>query len=172
MLLLQMRRNKPYTFLLFIFLLTGHAGLTQEICNNWIDDDADGLVDLHDPDCQCHFLVTDNLLRNGSFEQYDHCPINYTYTSDYQIATYWQYGSKMNETKYYHNFHCSYDSLQIMLYQPPTLPIPDGQGFVSISITTGSCLGMDILKRKIFSRQQMQIVQVIDMVVEESRAVS
>jgi len=127
-----MRRNQPYKLLLFTFLFTGHAGITQEICNNGIDDDADGLVDLHDPDCQCHFLVTDNLLRNGSFESYDHCPMNYTYISDYKIATYWQYGSRMNEAKYYHNFNCSYDSLQVMLYEPPTLPLPDGKGFISI----------------------------------------
>ena len=127
-----MHRDRPYTILLLIFLLIASAGLTQEICNNGIDDDGDGLVDLHDADCQCHFVVTDNLLQNGSFELYDHCPINYTYVSDYKIATYWQYGSKMNEAKYYHNLNCSYDSLQVMLYQPPTLPLPDGQGFVSI----------------------------------------
>ena len=128
-----MRCKHPYKFVLFIFLLTGYAGLTQEICNNGIDDDGDGLVDLHDPDCQCHFIVTDNLLQNGSFELYDHCPVNYTYISDFKIATYWQFGSKMNEAEYYHNLNCSYDSTQIMLYMPPELPVPDGQGFISIS---------------------------------------
>ena len=39
----HMHCNQPYKFLLFIFLLTGYAGLTQEICNNGIDDDNDGL---------------------------------------------------------------------------------------------------------------------------------
>ena len=125
--------NHSYNLLLSIFLLTGYAGLTQEICNNGIDDDGDGLVDLHDPDCQCHFIVTDNLLQNGSFELYDHCPVNYTYISDSKIATYWQFGSKMNEAEYYHNLNCSFDSLQIMLHMPPALPMPDGQGFISIS---------------------------------------
>jgi len=127
-----MNRKYPYRFLLFIFLLYGHAVLTQEICNNGIDDDSDGLVDLRDPDCQCHFVVTDNLLRNGSFELYDHCPVNYTYISDSKIATYWQYGSRMNEAEYYHNLTCSFDSLTIMLHMPPALPLPDGAGFVSI----------------------------------------
>jgi len=120
-----MNRKYPYRFLLFIFLLHGHAVLAQEICNNGVDDDSDGLVDLHDPDCQCHFVVTDNLLRNGSFELYDHCPVNYTYISDSKIATYWQYGSRMNEAEYYHNLTCSFASLTIMLHMPPALPLPD-----------------------------------------------
>jgi len=64
----QMNRKYPYRLLLFMFLLHGQTLLAQEICNNGIDDDSDGLVDLRDPDCQCHFVVTDNLLRNGSFE--------------------------------------------------------------------------------------------------------
>ena len=130
--LMQMDRKYPYRFLLFIFLLHGHAVLAQEICNNGIDDDSDGLVDLHDPDCQCHFVVTDNLLQNGSFELYDHCPVNYTYISDSKIATYWQYGSLMNEAEYYHNLTCSFDSSTIMVHMPPVLPLPDGEGFVSI----------------------------------------
>ena len=127
-----MIRNQSYKLLLFTFLLAGYTGLAQELCNNGVDDDSDGLVDLRDPDCQCHFAVTNNLLQNGSFELYDYCPLNYTYIADSKIATYWQYGSLMNEAKYYHNLSCSYDSLQVMLYMPPALPIPDGQAFVSI----------------------------------------
>jgi gliding motility-associated-like protein len=126
-----MCRNHSY-ILAFVFLLTGFTGSAQEICNNSIDDDSDGLIDLRDPDCQCHFIVTDNLLQNGSFELYDHCPVTYTYVSDYKIASYWQFGSKMNEAEYYHNFSCSYDSMQIMVHMAPTLPLPDGQGFISI----------------------------------------
>ena len=37
---------------------------SQEICNNAMDDDGDGLIDLKDPDCDCS-----NLLRNGDFEE-------------------------------------------------------------------------------------------------------
>ena len=67
-------------------LLINHACLSQEICNNGIDDDGDGLIDLQDPDCQCHFTVSNNLLLNGSFELYNHCPIVYTYDSNYNAA--------------------------------------------------------------------------------------
>jgi gliding motility-associated-like protein len=130
---MSMHRRYIHSLLLCIFLLAGFRGLTQEICTNGIDDDGDGLVDLYDPDCQCHFIVTDNLLQNGSFELYDHCPVNYTYISDSRIATYWQYGSLMNEAEFYHNLNCSYDSLLTMLHMPPALPLPNGSAFISIS---------------------------------------
>src|SRR5215470_4342327 len=118
---MQMAKCICRLIIMCILLASGFTTVAQEICNNGIDDDGDGLVDLHDPDCQCHFIVTNNLLQNGSFELYDHCPVNYTYISDSKIATYWQYGSLMNEAEYYHNFSCSYDSLQITLHMPPAL---------------------------------------------------
>jgi len=31
--------------------------LAQEVCNNAIDDDADGLVDLNDPECPCSAVL-------------------------------------------------------------------------------------------------------------------
>jgi gliding motility-associated-like protein len=118
--------------LLSNFLLINHTGLSQEICNNGIDDDGDGLIDLQDPDCQCHFTVSNNLLLNGSFELYNHCPVVYTYDSNYNAAKFWQYGTSTAEADYYHNLHCSYDSAQIMLRMPPALPLPDGSAFISI----------------------------------------
>jgi gliding motility-associated-like protein len=124
--------------LLGILFLSGVSGVAQEICNNSVDDDRDGLIDLHDPDCQCRFIVTDNLLQNGSFELYDHCPVIYTYDSTYNVAAYWQYGTytNINEADYYHNLNCSYDSGQVMLHMPPKLPLPDGQGFISVLNST------------------------------------
>jgi len=120
--------------LLFVLLMTNTNICAQEICNNSKDDDGDGLIDLHDPDCQCHFTVTGNLLQNGSFESYDHCPITYTYINDHNIADYWNYGSytNINLTDFYHNLHCSYDSGQFMLKMPPVLPFPQGDAFISI----------------------------------------
>jgi len=41
-----MIRNQSYKLLLFTFLLAGYTGLAQELCNNGVDDDSDGLVDL------------------------------------------------------------------------------------------------------------------------------
>jgi len=125
----------PYKYccLLFFCLLVSYT-YAQEICNNAKDDDNDGFIDLHDPDCQCHFTVAGNLLQNGSFESFDHCPVNYIYSSDHNIADYWEYGSYTNTslTDFYHNLRCSYDSSQFMLMMPPSLPLPNGTGFISI----------------------------------------
>src|SRR5204863_4638744 len=89
---------KTITAFVFLFLLLiAHTNIcAQEICNNGKDDDGDGLIDLHDPDCQCHFNVTDNLLQNASFESFDHCPITYLYVDDHNNIDYWDVGSYVN----------------------------------------------------------------------------
>ena len=48
----------------------------QEICDNGIDDDGNGLVDLNDTlACPCSLLPPPtNLISNGSFEQHNCCP--------------------------------------------------------------------------------------------------
>ncbi|OAV44070.1 gliding motility-associated C-terminal domain-containing protein [Lewinella sp. 4G2] len=53
-------------------LLIGSQAYAQEICDNGIDDDGDGLVDLNDvSDCACTLLSqTPSLLPNPSFEEY------------------------------------------------------------------------------------------------------
>jgi len=127
-----MLRKYIQALTLCMSFIAGDACIAQEICNNGIDDDGDGLIDLQDPDCQCHFIVTDNLLLNGSFELYDHCPVVYTYNANYKIADFWQYGAYYNEADYYHNLDCSYDSAQVMLHMPPKMPLPDGKGFISL----------------------------------------
>lgn len=129
-----MCRNVQIKLLLaLLFLITGIRGSAQEICDNGKDDDGDGRVDLKDPDCACNFRVTGNLLRNGSFEAFKHCP-EYSYERDSGIADFWEYGTytNNNETNYYHTLPCSYDWSQVALYQPPAMPLPDGKAFVSI----------------------------------------
>ncbi|MGN6800820.1 MAG: hypothetical protein ACTHJN_02875, partial [Ginsengibacter sp.] len=97
------------------------AGFSQEICNNSKDDDGDGLIDLQDPDCQCHFNVKGNLLQNASFEDFKNCPTNYSYINDFDIVKNWRYANytNYNDAEFYHNFKCSYDSAEVMLYIPP-----------------------------------------------------
>ena len=48
----------------------------QEICNNAIDDDNDGLVDLNDDDCECATFIPTSLIPNPSFEEMSCCPDN------------------------------------------------------------------------------------------------
>ena len=117
-----------------MLLLTSYSSFSQEICNNGKDDDGDGLIDLQDPDCQCHFNVSGNILKNGSFELHKNCPTNYSYDQDHAIVDFWQYGNYTsgNLAEYYHNFNCPYDSAQVMLFMPPQLPLPDGKAFMAI----------------------------------------
>src|SRR4051812_1018209 len=128
-------RYKHFSFILFILLMmTSYKSMAQEICNNGMDDDNDGLIDLFDPDCQCHFTVSANLLLNGSFESYINCPLTYIYDSEHNIALNWEFSSytNINEANFYHNLHCTDDSAQVMSHMKPALPLPHGSGFMSI----------------------------------------
>lgn len=67
-------------FLFLFALVTGLGAVAQEICDNAIDDDGDGLVDLNDSlECSCgRTIVMDNtvasIIPNPSFEAYDALP--------------------------------------------------------------------------------------------------
>ena len=65
-------------FMSLIGLDTDHRELSRvsmpEICDNAIDDDMDGLIDLNDPDCSCNDLVLDYFIPNPSFEDTLCCP--------------------------------------------------------------------------------------------------
>ena len=66
------------TCLLFFLLLFSVAVNAQEDCNNGIDDDGDGLIDLNDPECVCGFGPAPepvaSIIPNPSFEDYSECP--------------------------------------------------------------------------------------------------
>jgi len=64
-------RNCLACFIL-LFSVALHA---QENCNNGIDDDGDGLIDLNDPECICNMgAVIPSIIPNPSFEDYTTCP--------------------------------------------------------------------------------------------------
>ena len=100
----------------------------QEICNNGIDDDANGLIDLNDPACPCTTLLaadgTTSYIRNHSFEDRVCCPTGYVtpisppYLS---CATGWQQATSAT-SDYFHN--CGY--MPSFIPQP----LPDGDGCV------------------------------------------
>jgi gliding motility-associated-like protein len=122
-----------YFFLGCLLCLSSVHSFCQENCVNGKDDDSDGLIDLKDPNCQCRYTVKDNLLQNGSFESFLHCP-GYTYDNDFNVIDYWRFGTytNMSEANYYHNFTCPADVNLLMRYIPPALPLPQGAGFVAI----------------------------------------
>lgn len=65
-------------FIVSAFLLLVGALQAQEICDNGIDDDGDGAIDLNDSECACDGIVSAfpsvNVIPNGSFEDFDCCP--------------------------------------------------------------------------------------------------
>ena len=117
----------------------------QEICNNGIDDDGDGLIDLNDPDCPCSTLVAaDGLpsyIRNHSFEDRMCCPLGFVsppFTPPWlSCASGWQQATG-STSDYFHE--CGYSPAGF------NLPPPDGDGAVGFYVMTdykeyvGTCL--------------------------------
>lgn len=105
----------------------------QEICNNAIDDDGDGLIDLNDDECICQgFGGSSNvssLIPNSSFEDRSCCPSGY---SQLNCADTWIQAS--NPTSDYWNTcgqaGSGYDG-------GASLPPPDGTGFVGFINMSG-----------------------------------
>ena len=50
--------------------------MAQEVCDNAIDDDGDGLVDYNDDECKCDGTVPTSLIPNPSFEELTCCPVS------------------------------------------------------------------------------------------------
>lgn len=63
---------------IYLVLAIGLSGplLAQEICQNGIDDDLDGSIDMADPDCLCYNATAypASLISNSSFEEMANCP--------------------------------------------------------------------------------------------------
>jgi len=104
--------------LLFIFLFFSIFCYSQENCNNGIDDDGDGKIDLNDEDCICNNTIS--ILQNSSFEEKTRCPQNY---DDISTATYWTKGTIPSPD--YLNKDCN---LYNTIYSKNLQNFPDGKG--------------------------------------------
>ena len=93
--------------------------LGGEICDNAVDDDGDGLVDLNDPECDCPVLEPTSLIPNPSFEDMNCCPSS---RSQLACADTWIQAS-VPTTDYLHT--CDWLGWPDF---PPPLPFPDGEG--------------------------------------------
>ena len=100
----------------------------QEICNNGIDDDGNGLIDLNDPACPCSTLIAPanlpSYIRNHSFEERSCCP--YGFVSAFSppwldCATGWHQATSATS-----------DYFNMSGYAPAGMPLPppDGDGAV------------------------------------------
>ena len=116
--------------LFFFFSFYVYAINAQEICTNSIDDDADGLIDLNDPDCKCNgitdqIFVPSSLIPNPSFEDYNCCP---TGIGQLSCAKNWIQAS-IATSDYYHT--CGNFTRDPRRGAPP-LPLPAGNGYIGI----------------------------------------
>lgn len=108
--------------LLLLFIIFSSISYSQENCDNGIDDDSDGKIDLNDPDCICTNFTTTSLLQNHSFEEKTICPQGY---DDIPTAHHWSKGTIPSPD--YLNKDCSILS---GIYNKNLQNFPDGKGIV------------------------------------------
>jgi gliding motility-associated-like protein len=110
--------------ILFLFLSCATALVAQEICDNGIDDDLDGLVDLNDSaDCKCDLVRSysiPSLVPNASFEAKYSCPVR---LSQLDLLVAWSQASRATSDFF---DTCGYTSY----FKNPPNPLPDGSGYV------------------------------------------
>ncbi len=96
-----------------------------EICDNAIDDDGDGQIDLNDSDCECIVIEPESLIPNPSFEDVNCCPGE---QSELNCAAGWIQAS-FPTTDFIHT--CGWMGWDNESDQfPPPQPFPDGEGIV------------------------------------------
>jgi gliding motility-associated-like protein len=110
------------TLLYLILFFSIPSVFAQEICDNGIDDDADGLIDLNDvADCDCSIGGSpSSLIPNPSFETFACCPSFHTQLG---CATGWEQAT-IGSSDYFNQ--CDYSYLDSWADDPS--PYPDGNG--------------------------------------------
>ncbi|MBK9758814.1 MAG: PKD domain-containing protein [Flavobacteriales bacterium] len=112
-----MQYNATRWLLAFAFLGTLAAN-AQEVCDNGVDDDGDGLIDLNDGgECICDAVLgggVTSILPNASFEDYDCLPTSY---SQLNCADGWDQATNSTSDYFYSGS-----------YMPPWIeqPLPGG----------------------------------------------
>ncbi len=127
-----MKHRYTKLFFMLVLLSCGWTIQAQEICDNGMDDDSDGLIDLNDPECVCHEIVaflSPDILSNGSFEKMDCCPTNF---SQFECVQDWQLGNWAT-SDYLHSCGFILSGVQA----GGLVPFPDGEGIAGIIISKG-----------------------------------
>ncbi len=101
-----------------------------EICNNSIDDDGDGLIDIQDTDCDCDQILPSGLIPNESFEENDCIPFTETNPSNYpEIECLIDWIQAAPTSDYFHVDGMTFPGWIFPNPIPPS-PIPDGKGYL------------------------------------------
>lgn len=119
--------KRKLILILIIFLSATCYTFSQEICDNGLDDDSDGFIDLNDPDCKClgikdSLFIPSSLIPNPSFEDFVCCPSG---LAQLNCSKNWIQASRAT-SDYYHT--CGFRS-DPMRGNPPQ-PLPAGNGYV------------------------------------------
>ena len=133
--------------LVFLFALFLVPLLAQEVCDNGVDDDGDGLIDLQDEECICEGILgggdLTQLIPNPSFEDFLCCPSGF---AQMNCVDGWQQGSSAT-TDYMHT--CGF--ILPAVIDVGLVPFPGGAGVVGAVFSDGwkeylaSCLN-DVLE--------------------------
>lgn len=126
----------------------GHTNaFMEEVCDNGVDDDMDGLIDLLDPDCQCPLSTPSSLIPNPSFEELQCCPDE---PSQLHCAEGWIQASEATTDLLNSCGFIEVELLQKTVTVIAPRPFPDGQtvvGFLNGVVSnpqwkeyTGACL--------------------------------
>ena len=111
--------------LICLLIIGANSLQAQEICDNGIDDDGDGFVDLNDEeDCFCNSLIESSLIPNPSFEEMSCCP---NANEMLNCAESWIQASEAT-SDYVHICEGYLGNTSIPAVAP--LPFPDGEGGV------------------------------------------
>lgn len=97
--------------------------LSLEVCDNALDDDNDGLIDLNDPECACKRIDFESMIPNPSFESNSCCP---TEEAQMECVDSWDQAS-LATTDYMNE--CGWTDRT--LFAPPR-PLPHGAGLLRI----------------------------------------
>ncbi len=109
--------------LVFIVFLFATKVFSQENCNNAVDDDGDGLIDLNDTDCNCSNTSLTSLFPNPSFETFSYCPSG---NSELNVAVPWEQATYAT-TDF---FHTCYPNLTYPITAFGLQDFPNGNGAV------------------------------------------
>lgn len=131
-------QSAPLSSIIILFFTLFTIPIFAEICDNGIDDDGDGLIDLNDPDCNCSGVPTTQVpfaLPNPSFESKNCCPDAHSQMSC--VDDWYMVGG----TSDYFNT-CDFSTMAPFATAQPPL---DGDGFVGFFDRTsneyvGTCL--------------------------------
>ena len=113
----------------FCLLLLSFSVYSQENCNNGIDDDGDGKIDLNDTDCACNTTSVTSLINNHDFEQMSRCPNDFGL---FNVATGWFLPNK-STTDYINS--CGFVPVSATDAGIYPLPLSNGNGVAGILVS-------------------------------------